>query len=984
MTARLEKIANVLIDHGDDLDADVVRELVATMKAERAKGTAKTYSPEDLPVAGPAPKAEKPKLSVEITPREPWQSWSEMDYFSALDAKKDYIAEGDSEMANQADSWIRKWESTRGMLPSGPPLYLQQSSPQTPMIPSASPLPGEDPVASKMRQAQQMKELETQGVILPKEDPSLDNLSKLKDDRYYRPSEYSNKESQSYGLMDMLPMVVGGKAESWNEPTLEDFRTEKRAEYGDGVDAWDESSGAYRKYADEEWARAYDNAVANKRPIYRQAVKMQQFQTPGWGALPNPAGILEGMKSNKGGALRTLAQEGLDASVAAAGAFDDNAMFGAAKGATRLLGNPDAADAMEATQKRSQVGAAIGGTVGAFAPSAGANRVAGGVYNVLKRAAPESALMRTAAASAAGAAGSAAQDVGERTVREFTGADTRPETDAVRTMLLGGLLGGTLHAGGEGIDRMVRSRRGLASGREMISDAGQVMRDADRYGIEPSLIGSPKVPQGVAELRREAASAGRAPAELQADKMLPRMKSAALEAELAHDKAPGAQALEAYFNSPEGLKKVSVKPVTDTAEAMLKDLVNPDTGRPFPDVDEADIRNLKDFVGRLYSLQSGGATALNARQLHATIEGLRERFNLVPGQRPVLSSRGQRIVGELEHSLLKVRDQFKGGTELTYRVADGTEVGGLSALEHQRASEHQRLADFKESAGLPKDKLTQQAALIPQGKVAIPPVELRHAWDEGGEAALPPVQVFEDQGGRTLIQGKGRLKQAVKEGQESIPATVVKGASPMRPDETRGTDLRLSQVDQEGLFPQPRMSGKEAGKFKETLMAYKRMDARSPERDAALQSLAQMAGHEKELEGLAANTAAENLDRFLRQGTASSVDVGQFGIGGFMRTKAQNVGIRTDPLQRRLAAEPQTPISDRLLEFVKTLRKQGPKAAARQQAGHGRPKLAPFEGLPLRGGQAGARAEQMLTDEDILNLKSLLGLYQGKDDGNSR
>ena len=745
---------------------------------------------------------------------------------------------------------------------------------------------GTEPWITEARQAQVAEEAEKQGQG-PKYNSQLETLSQLDDPRLVRPPEYTNREDASYSIWDIVPAVMGGRAEAWHEPSVEEFRTAKRAEIGDSVDALDDNSEEYRRYADEQWVREYDSAKRDRRPVFRQSIKARKLQGSGiWGALPTNA--LSEFARDPAGTARTVAEEALGASTAAASKFDDTALLGAGKAATRMLGGEKAAAEAERAAERSDVGATIGAVGGAFTPEAPANLAAAAVYKGAKKLLPKmGGLGRTAAGAAAGAAGAAADVEGSKAVRDISGAPPAEDVDLLMSMGLGGLLGGGLHGVGEFAGSRVARRRDPT-----VSPSASAWTEADRYGVKPGLTGGIKPPKRTEAIMREAAAAGRDPIEMQAERVMPGMKSAALQKELAHEASPTVTELEEFFNSPEGMKRVNAQRVVDVARKELRILKESAAYASKP----RDVEALSGFISDLErSARSGGGPAtLNAREVQDAIDGMEARFAPELG---FTSKRANSIMQELYRDLFAVRDQFRGAPLDTLAVRLGPpagtletpggkldarqEVTGLSALMHKRALEHEGMEGFRDVAGLPP----RQSGQAPKAQQQI----------VGKEKGPPGLQ----------------------------------------------------------------MSSAQQTDFKRKIMQFKRMgDAEAPQRDAALSDLASMAGLDKELENIAALTAGENLKRLLQPGN-TPLYVGPGGLGLGSVGTVQRLGARLDPAQKALAEE----FSPKLLEFLVALRRTGPV----------RPPLgSPMQPFALRGGAAGAKATNLLTDEDIGNLQALL------------
>lgn len=672
---------------------------------------------------------------------EPWQQWDEEEYQLALENRDEFRQTNDPQL-QKAEEWISKWEKAHqggdrervlgqvGQTLAGQAREFRPDKPQAmepaeepvEVVPDDTPLPGEPAFITEHRRRKRAAEAEAKPKG-PPIDENLETLSKINDANHARPSEFSNRENANYSLMDLVPMVMGGNAEAWHEPTIDEFRIATKAEHGDRVNAMDENSMEYRKYADQQWVEAYDAARSGGRPIFRQSMAERRLRGPGtWGALPT--NVFSEATRDPLGTARTVAEELTDLSTGAADAFAETAMVGIPQAITRAFAPKKAAEAKKRAD-RSVLGSAGGTVAGIFSPLSLPNLVASGTYRAAKAIPKVTAgveaggLARTLSAGAAGGAGAATDVLGRRTLGgEETG-------DPVLQILLGMGAGTGLHAGGEAINAARQARRGIPRDpRQAVGEEGRVFREADRYNVEPTLFGPPKASPELAEMTRKAGGIDEA-IELQSERLAPQIKAAGLQEEMAHQGSRAAIELEEYFVSPEGLKRVSAAPVLRVADTLLDRMVNRQTGQLYAGANEADVNNLRKFVSRLRS--SEGPVSMNAREVHDEIQGLREKFHLLPGEKASLSAGGKGIVKELERALLGVRDQFKGAPldPLAYRVGRPgqrehpggrlrleKEVTGLSALEHERAREHETFQRLKSRAGLPEEELRAGARPI--------------------------------------------------------------------------------------------------------------------------------------------------------------------------------------------------------------------------------------------------------------------------------
>lgn len=874
------------------------------------------------------PEAKKPKGVLEkvsdffvgtAEASEPWQQWDEEEYQLALENREEFRQTNDPQLA-KAEDWISKWEKAHqggdrervlgqvGQTLAGQAREFRPDKPQAmepaeepvEIVPDDTPLPGEPAFITEHRRRKRAAEAEAKPKG-PPIDNNLETLSKINDANHARPSEFSNRENANYSLMDLVPMVMGGNAEAWHEPTLDEFRTAARAEYGDRVNSMDENSMEYRKYADQQWVEAYDAAKAGGRPIFRQSMAQRRLRGTGtWGDLPT--NVFSEAVRDPLGTARTVAEEAIDLSTGAADAFAETAMVGIPQAITRAFA-PERAAETKKRANRSVLGSGLGAIGGIFSPMSLPNLAASTTYKVGK-AIPKLAagteaggLARTLSAGAAGGAGAATDVVGRRAVNAATGGP-QPADDPVLQILLGMGGGAALHGTGEGINAVRQARRGIPRDpRQVVGEEGRVFREADRYDVTPTLTGPPRAPPKLAELTRRSGGIDEA-IELQSERLLPQIKAAGLQEEMANQGTRAAVELEEYFVSPEGLKRVSAAPVLRVADTLLDRMVNRQTGQLFAGANEADVNNLRKFVSRLRS--SEGPVSMNAREVHDELQGLREKFHLLPGEKASLSAGGKNIVKELERALLGVRDQFKGAPldPLAYRVGRPgqrehpggelrleKEVTGLSALEHERAQEHDALQRLKSRAGLPEEEL---------------------------------------RAGARPVREKG----------------------PWQPNMTEDEDVRLLQ----------------------TISSYGKPGATRRRRDQALEALARIGGPEakSDLDSLRGLLAVKNLDAYLRGGQTPIYAQGE-GLGlGSVGTLQRFAG-RTDPQQKTLAEEI---MLSGLGRVITAMRKGEPQALAAP--------FLPHQAFALRGGTAGTRAEMLMTNEDIGNLKKLLELHGGE------
>lgn len=176
----------------------------------------------------------------------------------------DAMVAGGLPTQEQADTRGRSLEQMEAVAPGvAKALHLREN------VTRSLPVPGSDPLeVAKQRRAE----------YLEAHDDKLPTASKRKG--LEAPPEFTPAVPQGldfWGTLEhvrnTLPDNVGGRAQHYYEPGIEQFRRDAAPILGDRVLRLDESSEEYKEYADKLWKDIYLKAKAENRPVVRESYK---------------------------------------------------------------------------------------------------------------------------------------------------------------------------------------------------------------------------------------------------------------------------------------------------------------------------------------------------------------------------------------------------------------------------------------------------------------------------------------------------------------------------------------------------------------------------------------------------------------------------------------------------------------------------------------------------------------------------------------
>lgn len=319
-------------------------------------------------------------------------------------------------------------------------------------------------------------------------DDSLPSASKRKD--VFRPPEYfppeSDPEIQSVGdalagLQTVLPRDFGGRTVMHQEPGIDTFRRDMYPMLGDKVLGLDETSLAYREYADLVWQRAYDQAEGRGVPIVRMA------------HMKDPDHFER---------LRSAVTQGGRAAVSALHGAEELALAGIPHAIEREIA-PEAAALEEGIADANPTARVVGRVGGAVAPFGVGGLAARGAAGAVGRIGGG----RIPQALAAGSVGAAAETAAEQAVDELSLGTPMDTGDVLEAGITGGAVGGAFGALGSAGARYRARNRDAGRQREL----APALLAAEDAGARLRLFGGIQVPEDIQRARRSAAELGTQP-----------------------------------------------------------------------------------------------------------------------------------------------------------------------------------------------------------------------------------------------------------------------------------------------------------------------------------------------------------------------------------------------------------------------------------------------------------------------------------------
>lgn len=366
------------------------------------------------------------------------------------------------------------------------------------------------------------------------------------------------KPPAALGLRMLLPDRLGGLNVTHYEPTTEEFRTTATGKYAPDSP---EEKMALQDYRDEQWAKAYDSAVAKGHPIRRVAMTQDEFDKA------------EEAKKPKEGTYERLMYEGKR---------DDglvpslmNGFFpGAANVAKGVLSkvSPDAAQYMDEAEAMRSPGEKLGaGVAGSLLPGSLLGKLGKGIGGALGLA--ESVLGGIGKGAVTGAglgvAGNTSQAIGEGIEsgirdKEKKGALSRIEETGARSLLEapGSALGGAAFGGLAGLGTGYRG--GL---RNEATEAGRLTRAAEDAGAETS-VSQPGGWKPPPTLQTKGLGAFEHPTDIAVNKAKPLVAAGAARA-IDETVAPIEAENEKYYEATKG-SVAKMTPVTKTLTSLLR------------------------------------------------------------------------------------------------------------------------------------------------------------------------------------------------------------------------------------------------------------------------------------------------------------------------------------------------------------------------------------------------------------------------------
>lgn len=533
-----------------------------------------------------------------------------------------------------------------------------------------------------------------------------------------RPPEFKGKGGMYGSPLAAVPFL-GERV--WYEPTPDQFRREM-APYIKSIGAdtkWEDDdmvrmSPEYQRFADAKWAEAYDAAQQSGRSIIRQSQ-------------------MKGAAGDLTGALKHVFSGALGADEALTGGLMTEGLAHLAE----LAGEEGAVEATRALRESSPIGRALGNIGGALHPLSLASKLAG--WGIRATGAAGGGALRAAGAGAIAGSGQIAAEEGIRLGSDLLRGEDVGTEDLLASgerVGLGAALGGAVGSLADPLSRgagrfrdYMRTKPGL----------GRQLRTAEAAGAEPSGIPFTRRFKETPEmtgLRSRALASEMEPGELVAKELSQPIASAALR-KRGTELAPVAQKIEAYKAATDGirvradefgdevLRSISSRlgeggtELPGVSTAALKDIFTKTFQVhhvPREEVQSAIARGLLPVDRNIERLLQVGVPdehlttflsprRMNPRELEQVIDTLTFRAKPTVG----IENPDKEIFKALNVAARRVRDRFPPPEEFgiksgpSYRMPDGTEVTGYSALNAQYSEISDAATKQQVRAGLPED-----------------------------------------------------------------------------------------------------------------------------------------------------------------------------------------------------------------------------------------------------------------------------------------